>query len=264
MEQLTHCRNCGRLMKNKKIDNYRMKITCSCGFYDFHSIKAKLKTVNPFHHEASFIPFMESDNGKMQLTMQKAHRESLEISTLEEISALVYADADLPDILQEIVERVAVRLQVNVCSIYLLDGEELVLAATYGFDPAFIGRISMKVGEGITGAVAREKESISLSHASRDPRYKYFPELQEEKYNTMLSCPIMDKIHLYGVINYNSISMKTFHDDNLYFISIINNLVLAAIKLRQGAASEKTPRQRNLPKKLIKNNVEMNQTINEV
>jgi signal transduction protein with GAF and PtsI domain len=221
-------------MKSKKVDNCRMKISCSCGFSDFRTIKAKLNTVNPFHHEATFIPFVESEKGKMLLTLHKANRESQGIVTLEEISTLVYADADLHDILQEIVERVAVRLQVNVCSIYLQDGEELVLAATYGFDPAFIGRIRMKVGEGITGAVARDKESISLSHASRDPRYKYFPELQEEKYNTMLSFPIMDRSRLYGVINYNSISMKTFHDDNLYFISIINNLILAALKLRQG------------------------------
>jgi transcriptional regulator with GAF, ATPase, and Fis domain len=234
MEQVSHCRNCGSVMQSKKIDSHRMKISCRCGFSDFRTIKAKLNTVNPFHHEATFIPFMESEKGKMLLTLQKANRESLGIVKLEEISALVYGDADLPHILQEVVERVAVQLQVNVCSIYLLDGEELVLAATYGFEPAFIGRIRMKVGEGITGAVARDKEPISLSHASRDPRYKYFPELREEKYNTMLSFPIMERNRLYGVINYNSISMKTFHDDNLYFISIINNMILAAIKLREG------------------------------
>jgi transcriptional regulator with GAF, ATPase, and Fis domain len=233
MEQVSHCRNCGRVMKSNKIDNCRMKISCRCGFSDFRTIKAKLSTVNPFHHEATFIPFMESEKGKTLLTLHKANRESQGIATLEEISTLVYADADLHDILQEIVERVAARLQVNVCSIYLLDGGELVLAATYGFDPAFIGRIRMKVGEGITGAVARDREPISLSHASRDPRYKYFPELREEKYNSMLSFPIMDRDRLYGVINYNSISMKTFHDDNLYFISTINNLILAALKLRQ-------------------------------
>jgi transcriptional regulator with GAF, ATPase, and Fis domain len=241
MEQVTHCRNCGRVMKNKKIATSRMKMTCRCGFSDFRTIKAKLNTVNPFHLEAGFVPFVESENGKMRLTLQKAKRESLVIITLEQISTLVYADADLPHILQEIVERVAVLLQVNVCSIYLAQGDDLVLFATCGFDPAYIGRIKLKIGEGITGTVARDKERIILSHASLDPRYRYFPELQEEKYNTMLSFPIMDKNRLYGVINYNSTSMKTFHDDNLYFISIINNLILAAIKLRQEVSSPKIP-----------------------
>jgi signal transduction protein with GAF and PtsI domain len=90
--------------------------------------------------------------------------------------------------------------------------------------------------------VARDREHITLSHASSDPRYRYFPELKEEKYNTMLSFPIMDRNRLYGVINYNSTSMKSFHDDNLYFISIINNLILAAIKLSQAPVSGKQTR----------------------
>jgi hypothetical protein len=140
MDQVTHCRNCGRVMKNNKIDNYRMKMSCSCGFSDFRTITAKLNTVNPFQLEAGFIPFMESVEGKIQLTLKKANREAQGIMTLEEISNMVYEDADLPQLLQEIVERVALRLQVSVCSIYLVEGEELVLAATYGFDPAFIGR----------------------------------------------------------------------------------------------------------------------------
>ena len=75
---------------------------------------------------------------------------------------------------------------------------------------SFVGKIRIKVGEGITGTVAREMQHIALSRASQDPRYKSFPELQEEKYNSMLSFPITDKKNIYGVINLNSTSMKTF------------------------------------------------------
>jgi putative methionine-R-sulfoxide reductase with GAF domain len=232
MEQVSHCRNCGKVMKNNRIDNYRVKMICCCGFSDYRTIKTKLNTVNPFIQEADFISCMESESSKIKLTMQKANRESQEKIALEEISALLYADAPFPEMLQEIVKKAALHLQVNVCSIYLLDKEELVLAATCGFDPLFIGRIKMKIGEGITGSAASNREVIRLSHASQDPRYKYFPELQEERYNTMLSIPIMDRDLLYGVINYNSTSMRSFHDDNLYFISIINNLILTAIKLK--------------------------------
>jgi putative methionine-R-sulfoxide reductase with GAF domain len=234
MEQVTHCRNCGKVMKNDRIDNYRMKVICSCGFSDYRPIKAKLNAINPFHHKADFTPWIESEKNKIHLTIQKATRASKEIMALDQISTLIYEDASLPDMLQEIVKKAALHVRVNVCSIYLLNNDELVLAATHGFDTSFIGRIRMKVGEGITGNAAKNKKAISLSHASHDPRYKYFPELKEERYNTMLSIPIMDKSKLYGVINYNSTSMKSFHNDNLNFISIINNLILTAIKLREG------------------------------
>ena len=71
---------------------------------------------------------------------------------------------------------------------------------------------------------------------SGKPALAGFPELQEEKYNSMLSFPITDKKDVYGVINLNSTSMKTFPDDEIYFVSIIANLILTAVKLRRKVA----------------------------
>lgn len=235
MQLAARCRKCGRVMKSERVDSYRVKMTCGCGFSDFRTITERVKTVNPFYHKAGFTPFLESEKGKMVLTMQKANREHLEIISLEEISMLVSSDYDLPEVLQGITTKIADQLKVSVCSVYLMNEGDLLLAATHGFDPSFIGKIRIKVGEGITGAVAKERQYISLSRASQDPRYKMFPELQEEKYNSMLSFPIADKQEVYGVINLNSTSMKTFTQDEIYFISIIANLVLSAVKLRKRA-----------------------------
>ncbi|HEY6838755.1 MAG TPA: GAF domain-containing protein [Geobacteraceae bacterium] len=239
MQFVARCRKCGRAMKSQRIDNYRVKMTCSCGFSDFRTMTEKVKTVNPFYHQATFTPFVESEKGRMVLTMQQANREHLEIISLEEISMLVSSDFELPQVLRQMAEKVARQLKVSVCSIYLMEDEELVLAATYGFDPSFIGRIHIKIGEGITGAVAKDKQYLALTNASQDPRYKLFPELQEEKYNSMLSFPITDKKDIYGVINLNSTSMKTFSEDEIYFTSIIANLILTAVKLRQKVAAGK-------------------------
>ncbi|ACM21876.1 GAF domain protein, putative [Geotalea daltonii FRC-32] len=240
MQLVARCRKCGRVMKSERVDSYRVKMTCSCGFSDFRTITEKIKTVNPFYHKAGFTPFLESEKGKMVLTMQKANREHLEIISLEEISMLVSSDFQLPQVLQRVCEKVANQLKVSVCSIYLMEEGQLVLAATFGFDPSFIGKIRINIGEGITGAVAKDRQHISLSNASVDPRYKNFPELQEEKYNSMLSFPIADKQEVFGVINLNSTSMKTFTNDEIYFISIIANLILTAVKLRQNMAARKT------------------------
>jgi transcriptional regulator with GAF, ATPase, and Fis domain len=239
MQLISRCRKCGRAMKSRRIDDYRVKMTCGCGFSDFRTITEKVKTVNPFYQKASFTPFLESEKGKMVLTMQRANREHLEIISLEEISMLVSSDFDLPRVLRQMAEKVARQLKVSVCSIYLMDDDALTLAATYGFDPSFVGKIRIRIGEGITGSVAREKKYIALASATQDPRYKQFPELQEEKYNAMLSFPIADRKDVYGVINLNSTSMKTFSEDEIYFISIIANLVLTAVKLRQKVAAGK-------------------------
>lgn len=243
MQLAARCRKCGRVMKSERIDDNRVKMTCRCGFSDFRTVMEKVRTVNPFYHKAGFTPFLESEKGKMVLTMQKANREHLEIISLEGISMLVSSDFELPQVLQQMVEKIADQLHVSVCSIYLMEGDDLVLAATHGFDRSFVGKLRIKVGEGITGTVARDKQHISLSRASQDPRYRHFEELHEEKYNSMLSFPICDKKDLYGVINLNSTSMRTFPDDEIYFISIIANLLLSAIKLRHKAASGKIGRE---------------------
>lgn len=233
MQVAARCRKCGRVMQSQRIDNYRVKLSCSCGFSDYKTVMERVKTVNPFCQKASFTPFVESEKGKMVLTMQKANREHLEIISLEEISMLVSSDYDLPQTLQKLADKVASQLKVSVCSIYLLDGKDLVLSATHGFDQSFIGKIRIKVGEGITGTVAKTREHVSINRASQDPRYKNFEQLQEEKYNAMLSFPIADRQDLYGVINLNTTSIKTFSEDEIYYVSIIANLILTAIKLRQ-------------------------------
>ncbi|HEY5974266.1 MAG TPA: GAF domain-containing protein [Geobacteraceae bacterium] len=241
MQIVARCRKCGRVMRSERVDSYRMKLVCSCGFSDFRTIPDRVKTVNPFYQKASFTPYLENEKDKMVLTMQRANREHLEIISLEEISMLVSADFELPQMLQQLADKVAGQLRVSVCSIYLMTGDELVLTASHGFAASFIGKIRIRLGEGVTGTVAKERKYISLNKASQDPRYKNFPELQEEKYNAMLSFPIADQSTTYGVINLNSTSIKTFSEDEIYYVSIIANLILTAVKLRlkvaAGAAS---------------------------
>lgn len=237
MQIVARCRKCGRVMRSERVDSYRVKMVCSCGFSDFRTATDRAKIVNPFYQKASFTPFLESERDKMVLTMQRANREHLEIISLEEISMLVSSDFELPQMLQQLADKVAGQLRVSVCSIYLMADDELVLTATHGFDPSFIGRIRIRLGEGITGTVAKERQHISLNKASQDPRYKNFAELQEERYNAMLSFPIADKGTTYGVINLNSTSIKTFSEDEIYYVSIIANLILTAVKLRRKVAT---------------------------
>lgn len=240
MQIAARCRKCGRVMSSQRIDNYRVKMTCPCGFSDYRTLTEKVKTVNPYYHKANFTPYVESEKGKMVLTMQRANREHLEIISLEEISMLVSSDFELPEVLQSVATKLADQLNANVCNIYLLEGDELVLKATYGFEQGKIGQIHLKIGEGITGTVARDLQPINLSRASQDPRYKVFPELNEEKYNSMLSFPITDKKDIYGVINLQTTSMRSFPEDEIYFVSIIANLILSAIKIRRKVASTRS------------------------
>ena len=80
-------------------------------------------------------------------------RPSSAVGVLEDLSAITARSEDLQETLQRIVEVVAARTATDVCSLYLLDPrmQRLTLWATTGLDRAAVGKVSMNVGEGLTG-----------------------------------------------------------------------------------------------------------------
>lgn len=237
MEVITRCRKCGKKMKSDRVDDYRIKLSCSCGFSEFKNMPAASKAINPYLPMDTFSHIKVDEDGGLIFEMEKANREKMEIITLEEISMLASSDYELDEVLQSVVEKTAKRLGVDVASIYLWDGKELVLRATTSFRKEAIGKVKLKLGEGITGAAAQKGETIIVKDVSNDPRYKKFTELREQEYTTMLSHPIIKKGELFGVLNVQTITSKEFQEDEIYFISIIANLLLGAIRIRKSPCS---------------------------
>src|SRR5579862_3925909 len=82
------------------------------------------------------------------------------------------------------------------CQVYLFDAtkDELVLRAADESYSDLVGKIRLKMGEGITGWVARERKPVLVSKdAQKDHRSKYFPEMREGEYESMLSVPLVTR-----------------------------------------------------------------------
>src|SRR5947209_11285462 len=87
--------------------------------------------------------------------------------TLEEISRLVAHSHDPGETLANIVALIQGRCHTAVCSVYLLDPEQgdLVLGATVGLRPESVGRVRMRIGEGLTGLVAEQMAPVMVADA---------------------------------------------------------------------------------------------------
>src|SRR5436305_12197067 len=105
-------------------------------------------------------------------------REGSLLLTLEEISRLASQDGAPAATLGNIVRLIQERFRTDVCSVYLLepDRAHLVLAATVGLAPGSVGRVRMRLTEGLAGLVAQELRPVVEADATRHPRSKYFPE----------------------------------------------------------------------------------------
>jgi uroporphyrinogen-III synthase len=104
--------------------------------------------------------------------------------------------------LQGIVSLVVEFMQCDSCLVYLIDNHELVLCASNTPHPSALGKVRLKLGEGLTGWVARERRLLAISReANRDPRFKFFSDLPEDTYEAFLSAPVLARDRVVGVIN---------------------------------------------------------------
>jgi phosphotransferase system, enzyme I, PtsP len=117
------------------------------------------------------------------------------LALIEQISELGQdGSGDLRETLDKIVTAIAEGMQCEVCSLYLLDPqrERLILRSTVGLERESVGKVSMRVNEGLVGLVIEKGEPVAVSDAISHARYKYFPETGEERFHTFLGVPVQE------------------------------------------------------------------------
>src|SRR3990172_9941782 len=149
-----------------------------------------------------------------------------ELRILHQISQSISSTLDLDQVLRQIIDLVVGVTRGDSCLLYLLDESEgfLVLRASKNPHPRLIGKVAMRVGEGITGWVAREVQPVAIArHAHKDSRFKVFHTLPEDKYEAFLSVPIVapptDRV--IGVINVQHRRMHRHSEREQTLLSII-------------------------------------------
>jgi phosphotransferase system enzyme I (PtsP) len=58
--------------------------------------------------------------------------------------------------------------------------------------------------------VAEQRAPVVLAEAPRHPRFKYFPEADEDRYQSFLGVPILDSSNLRGVLVVQTIEPRQF------------------------------------------------------
>lgn len=139
---------------------------------------------------------------KLQDIEQRLQRTEQQLLVLQKISRLMVRKLSLPEVLRAVVDLVVEATGGDACLIYLHEGDEMVLCASSTPHPSQIGRIRLKMGEGITGWVAKERRMVAISQgANKDPRFRFFHDLPEDTFEAFLSVPVISRDEVVGVIN---------------------------------------------------------------
>lgn len=168
----------------------------------------------------------------------RLERTEQQLRLFQKISRFMVRDMSLQEVLQGIVSLVVEFMQCDSCLIYLLDGDRLVLCASNDASSGAIGNVSLKLDEGLTGWVARERRLLAISReAYSDPRFKFFKDLPEDRFESFLSAPVIARNRVVGVINVQHRGAHTHTGSELELIATVGEQVGCLLMLARLAST---------------------------
>jgi GAF domain-containing protein len=161
--------------------------------------------------------------------------------TLYGVIRLVSSSLELTPMLQGIVELATEATDCHACFIYLLEAEQLTIRAASPVFAEAVGNVRFSVDEGLTGWVARHRiPEFIRERAMDDPRMKYVPLLDEERFQSMVAVPILSRAgETIGVIVLHTRAPHEFTEDALELLVHIASLVGGAIENAQSYDRER-------------------------
>ena len=160
----------------------------------------------------------KTKNKKLSVTADQ------ELQILRNVVDIASSELDLNLTLQLIVKIVTEMTDADSVFIYLFDEnkQNLVLMASKTAHKKELGNVVLKTGEGITGWVARENKTVAIkSSAYRDPRFKSFDVLPEDRYEAFLSVPVIYKGKAIGVVNVQHKNQQDYSAETVNLIDMI-------------------------------------------
>jgi signal transduction protein with GAF and PtsI domain len=164
---------------------------------------------------------------------EKLAQKELELGILHEVAKDMSSNLDLQELLHRIVNMAMNFTQADSCLIYLYDKQnhELVLAATSEVQEKMLGRIKLKLGEGVTGWAAKEQKPVALEReAYKDKRFKTFTSLDDNIYEAFLSVPILSKDEIIGVINIRGLKEHHYPEHQIDLLFTVSRYLGSAIR----------------------------------
>jgi GAF domain-containing protein len=165
-----------------------------------------------------------------------------ESAHLYQIIETISSGPDLSTILHGIVNLVTEATGCHACFIYFIAQDRFVLRAASSMYSHLEGQVQFGRDEGLAGWVARKHRSAFIrERALEDPRVIYVPELEEERFQSLVSVPILSRSgDVAGVITVHASAPHEFRPADREFLESTASLVAGAIenaRLYEGATN---------------------------
>jgi len=158
-------------------------------------------------------------------------RAVAELTFLQHLAVVTSSELDHDALCRLIIRETCEAMQVQVCSLYMVEGDDLVLRATNGLNPAEIGRARMPVGVGITGDAALRVATVGVADVAEDPRFHWIDGVDQERFTSMCSTPLVSGGHrVVGVLNVQRVDRHDWTADERATLEAIASQLAGVIE----------------------------------
>lgn len=117
------------------------------------------------------------------------------------------------------VESISETMQVDVCSLYLVNQQgEMMLLASHGLAAKAVRKVKLPMGKGLVGLAASTRHPINLADAKQHPSYFYIQETEEEKFHGFCAVPLVCSGKVIGVLVVQSLETRALSKDEEGFL----------------------------------------------
>jgi signal transduction histidine kinase/CheY-like chemotaxis protein/PAS domain-containing protein len=181
----------------------------------------------------TFTPEPEAATAESSLPelLQREKVQKEKFAALLTVSHAVVNSLDLNTILSTIAKQVRQVIQTDECTVFLFDEKEQVLYPVVCDASAWIEElmaVRLKLGQGITGMVAKSGRGEIVNDSENDPRALRVPGTPPEQ-SSLLCAPMHARDKLMGVLTLNRLGERGFQQEDLDLATLFAGQCSAAI-----------------------------------
>ncbi len=166
-----------------------------------------------------------------------------ELTFLAEVARLAASARTWDELMGTIIDRARAASRAEVVSLYLMDrdGTGVTLGATNGLDQHAVGVARLRLGQGITGLVARDRTPITTPDVKEDPRFAWIRGVDQARFTSMCSVPLLWNDQVVGVLNVQTVDRREFTAVDVRFLETLAGLLAGLVekhRLQDEAAAQ--------------------------
>jgi len=173
----------------------------------------------------------EAETSTQAELIQLAQRKIQELSLINQVSGAVNSTLDLDELLDIALEQSMLAVGGDAGSLMLVseDTNRLEIVASRGLSDKWIQKTSQEVGKSVAGWVAENGESVLVTNAHTDSRFRM--RVFRDKITSAASVPLKSKGVVTGVLNVNTTHPeRKFDERDLELLETVANELAVAIE----------------------------------